>query len=210
VDLGFGFNYDMVPELCGTLPALELCYSMSQRFQDEHQQQSKPEEPVATNWKISSPGKLRQLSGIWGSNSAMIRSPGSGACLMVLSLRVPYRNHFNLIFLFPCVWPSQILFINTNLQGSSPSKQIASGVLALVSQTKGIPTYMDDFKYGFPTFGLPRETMKWWGGAPAKDVSHELVTQDASTDDELNWGVDGEDEANGTITAEPFAHLCSI
>ncbi|PAN42109.1 hypothetical protein PAHAL_8G100200 [Panicum hallii] len=69
VDLGFGFSYHEIPELCGTLPALELCYSMSQRFLDEHQQLGKPEEapapalapaspaqPVATNWKISSPG----------------------------------------------------------------------------------------------------------------------------------------------------------
>ena len=70
VDLGFGFSYHEIPELCGTLPALELCYSMSQRFLDEHQQLSKAEEapalapaspaqPVATNWKISSPGKLQ-------------------------------------------------------------------------------------------------------------------------------------------------------
>ncbi|CAD6253856.1 unnamed protein product [Miscanthus lutarioriparius] len=67
VDLGFGFSYHEIPELCGTLPALELCYSMSQRFLDEHQRLSKAEEapalapaspaqPVATNWKISSPG----------------------------------------------------------------------------------------------------------------------------------------------------------
>lgn len=38
LDLGFGFSYDEIPELCNTLPALELCYSMS------------------NNWKISSPG----------------------------------------------------------------------------------------------------------------------------------------------------------
>ncbi|KAG8089633.1 hypothetical protein GUJ93_ZPchr0011g27049 [Zizania palustris] len=72
VDLGFGFSYDEIPELCGTLPALELCYSMSQRFLDEHQSPPKPEKkkPVAeatavapaspaqpiANWKISSPG----------------------------------------------------------------------------------------------------------------------------------------------------------
>ncbi|VAH94211.1 unnamed protein product [Triticum turgidum subsp. durum] len=31
VDLGFGFSYNEIPELCGTLPALELCYSMSPR-----------------------------------------------------------------------------------------------------------------------------------------------------------------------------------
>ncbi|GMP84451.1 hypothetical protein CsSME_00037978 [Camellia sinensis var. sinensis] len=30
LDLGFGFSYDEIPELCNTLPALELCYSMSQ------------------------------------------------------------------------------------------------------------------------------------------------------------------------------------
>ncbi|CAL4993699.1 unnamed protein product [Urochloa decumbens] len=71
VDLGFGFSYDEIPELCGTLPALELCYSMSRRFLDEHPQQmgkheeapaaspmvpASPAQPGATNWKISSPG----------------------------------------------------------------------------------------------------------------------------------------------------------
>ncbi|KAL2323833.1 hypothetical protein Fmac_022891 [Flemingia macrophylla] len=35
LDLGFGFNYDEIPELCNTLPALHLCHS---------------------NWIISSPG----------------------------------------------------------------------------------------------------------------------------------------------------------
>lgn len=70
VDLGFGFSYNEIPELCGTLPALELCYSMSQRFLDEHQSPSKaeqvaPEPPAVVpaspaqsipNWKISCPG----------------------------------------------------------------------------------------------------------------------------------------------------------
>ncbi|KAM0843359.1 hypothetical protein ACQ4PT_057762 [Festuca glaucescens] len=63
-DLGFGFCYDEIPELCGTLPALELCYSMSQRFLDEHQPQTPQEtaaappsaSPPIANWKISSPG----------------------------------------------------------------------------------------------------------------------------------------------------------
>ncbi|KAM7489959.1 hypothetical protein LguiB_027443 [Lonicera macranthoides] len=65
LDLGFGFSYEEIPELCNTLPALELCYSMSQRFLDD--QQKSPESspapescspqagPIA-NWKISSPG----------------------------------------------------------------------------------------------------------------------------------------------------------
>ncbi|XP_062188847.1 uncharacterized protein LOC133892132 [Phragmites australis] len=65
MDLGFGFSYHEIPELCSTLPTLKLCYSMSQRFLDEHQQLSKTEEtlavpaspsqPIATNGKISSP-----------------------------------------------------------------------------------------------------------------------------------------------------------
>ncbi|XP_039122925.1 uncharacterized protein LOC120259400 isoform X1 [Dioscorea cayenensis subsp. rotundata] len=61
LDLGFGFSYDGIPELCGTLPALELCYSLSQRFLDEqhqynsHEAGHEPPYPLA-NWKISSPG----------------------------------------------------------------------------------------------------------------------------------------------------------
>ncbi|KAL5543247.1 hypothetical protein UlMin_010957 [Ulmus minor] len=63
LDLGFGFSYDEIPELCNTLPALELCYSMSQKYMDEHQKLPEPasdscssvSSPIA-NWKISSPG----------------------------------------------------------------------------------------------------------------------------------------------------------
>ncbi|OWM67413.1 hypothetical protein CDL15_Pgr019873 [Punica granatum] len=64
LDLGFGFSYDEIPELCNTLPALELCYSMTQRSLDEQQQQQgrSPEvspvpavwSPVAS-WRISAP-----------------------------------------------------------------------------------------------------------------------------------------------------------
>ncbi|XP_022959537.1 uncharacterized protein LOC111460587 [Cucurbita moschata] len=64
VDLGFAFCYDEIPELCNTLPALELCYSMSQKFMDDHQNvpEHSPPESVDSgsspipNWKISSPG----------------------------------------------------------------------------------------------------------------------------------------------------------
>ncbi|KAF7106413.1 hypothetical protein CFC21_107147 [Triticum aestivum] len=66
-DLGFGFSYDEIPELRGTLPALELCYSMSQRFVDQPQPPQEQEtaatptsttttSPPVANWKISSPG----------------------------------------------------------------------------------------------------------------------------------------------------------
>ncbi|KAI3743152.1 hypothetical protein L1987_60856 [Smallanthus sonchifolius] len=63
LDLGFGFSYDEIPELCNTLPALELCYSMSRKFLDEQQKSpavsdssSSPASGGKANWKISSPG----------------------------------------------------------------------------------------------------------------------------------------------------------
>ncbi|GAA0164832.1 hypothetical protein LIER_20378 [Lithospermum erythrorhizon] len=64
LDLGFGFNYEEIPELCNTLPALELCYSMNQKYLDEQQKtlesvsdadSSASSSPIP-NWKISSPG----------------------------------------------------------------------------------------------------------------------------------------------------------
>ena len=66
LDLGFGFSYDEIPELCNTLPALELCYSMRRRFSDDKNNNKTPESssvdasppsPPIANWKISSPGE---------------------------------------------------------------------------------------------------------------------------------------------------------
>ncbi|XP_065010994.1 uncharacterized protein LOC103971115 [Musa acuminata AAA Group] len=76
LDLGFGFSYEEIPELCNTLPALELCYSMTQRFLDDHHHHhhhhqrsfdrsssgesmdlcASPTSPPIANWRISSPG----------------------------------------------------------------------------------------------------------------------------------------------------------
>uniref|UniRef100_A0A0E0JS83 Uncharacterized protein n=1 Tax=Oryza punctata TaxID=4537 RepID=A0A0E0JS83_ORYPU len=58
LDLGFGFAYHEIPELCGTLPALELCYSMTRRFLDEQRApgQEPPATPPLPNWRISGPG----------------------------------------------------------------------------------------------------------------------------------------------------------
>ncbi|KAM0857225.1 hypothetical protein ACQ4PT_048605 [Festuca glaucescens] len=63
LDLGFGFSYHEIPELCGTLPGLELCYSMTRRFLDEQRAPGQLDlEPAAAaapipDWKISGPGK---------------------------------------------------------------------------------------------------------------------------------------------------------
>ncbi|KAK4750352.1 hypothetical protein SAY87_027801 [Trapa incisa] len=76
LDLGFSFGYDEIPELCSTLPALELCYSMSRKYSDEslklserksEASESAPESaasPIAS-WRISSPGKLFSDALLW-------------------------------------------------------------------------------------------------------------------------------------------------
>ncbi|KAL9237495.1 hypothetical protein vseg_012034 [Gypsophila vaccaria] len=64
VDLGFGFCYDEIPELCTTLPALELCYSMSHKLSsldDNNNCRPAFDSGTATSsslpvWKISTPG----------------------------------------------------------------------------------------------------------------------------------------------------------
>ena len=99
-------------------------------------------------------------------------------------------------------------------------KQNASASLAHGSQAKAIPSYMDGFKYGFPSSGLSCETMKWWGGsidsdcAPTKDGSceaHGEASKGMTDDDELDWGADeAEAEADGAVTAEASAQLCSL
>ncbi|XP_044977911.1 uncharacterized protein LOC123445052 [Hordeum vulgare subsp. vulgare] len=64
LDLGFGFSYHQIPGLCGTLPGLELSYSMTRRFLDEQSAVVGQPEPAAAaaaappipDWKISGPG----------------------------------------------------------------------------------------------------------------------------------------------------------
>ncbi|KAG6524132.1 uncharacterized protein LOC122049159 [Zingiber officinale] len=59
LDLGFGFSYEEIPELCGTLPALELCYSMSRSLEvtdDASSSAQSSAQPPVANWRISRPG----------------------------------------------------------------------------------------------------------------------------------------------------------
>ncbi|KAM0842029.1 hypothetical protein ACQ4PT_058625 [Festuca glaucescens] len=114
-------------------------------------------------------------------------------------------------------------------QVSGPGRQNApngSASLFPVSQPKDIPTYMDDFMYGFPSSGLSSETLKWWGTdshtetAAAKDDVREAPestneTSKGMTDDELDWGADepeadADADADGVATTDPSAQLCSL
>ncbi|KAJ7543247.1 hypothetical protein O6H91_09G030900 [Diphasiastrum complanatum] len=72
IDLGFGFDSTEDPDLCNTLPALELCYAIARQFQDAQSKSSSPsisEKTMSTSacyispisspesvWRISSPG----------------------------------------------------------------------------------------------------------------------------------------------------------
>ncbi|EMS47024.1 hypothetical protein TRIUR3_21137 [Triticum urartu] len=75
LDLGFGFSYHEIPDLCGTLPGLELCYSMTRRFLDEQRTLVGQLEPAAVaappipDWKISGPGE--SSAQVLGTDSGM-------------------------------------------------------------------------------------------------------------------------------------------
>ncbi|CAA6660129.1 unnamed protein product [Spirodela intermedia] len=66
LDLGFGFSYEDIPELCNTLPALKLCNTMNQKLPKERRRQQQqsilPESPgvggagTIPTWRICRPG----------------------------------------------------------------------------------------------------------------------------------------------------------
>ncbi|XP_048565427.1 uncharacterized protein LOC125545512 isoform X2 [Triticum urartu] len=76
LDLGFGFSYHEIPDLCGTLPGLELCYSMTRRFLDEQRTLVGQLEPAAVaappipDWKISGPDQVKARLKYWAQTVA--------------------------------------------------------------------------------------------------------------------------------------------
>eukprot|EP00249_Psilotum_nudum_P019825 c27435_g2_i1 orf=854-1864(-) len=76
IDLGFSFSHDYIPDLCETLPALEVCYAITQNLHDsqsflspvstlhdipglESPGSSSSESPISA-WQICSPGENPQ------------------------------------------------------------------------------------------------------------------------------------------------------
>ncbi|OAY84643.1 Protein RKD5 [Ananas comosus] len=99
-------------------------------------------------------------------------------------------------------------------QGVSPNNMLH------LSQIRNIPTFMDEFKYGFPTRGLSSLSNKWWGSgnsdssplksSAVKDESQESCelsneTSKCTMDDMADSGT--EDSA---ATSVPSAVLCSL
>ncbi|CAL9136978.1 unnamed protein product [Musa acuminata var. zebrina] len=70
LDLGFGFTYDEIPELCKTLPALVLCFSLSRSLflflSPSTSTATVASSPIA-NGKISGPGEMNLLSSFFPS-----------------------------------------------------------------------------------------------------------------------------------------------
>lgn len=106
LDLGFGFAYHEIPELCGTLPALELCYSMTRRFLDEQrapgQEPESPATPPLPNWRISGPGKaFPSPRADFDSDNVL----GLGLCQYILDyfLVVKVCDRFFLLFCWSCM-----------------------------------------------------------------------------------------------------------
>lgn len=88
-----------------------------------------------------------------------------------------------------------------------------------MNQSKHIPTFMDEFKYGFPTNGLSSHSVKWWGvsghedaddgtllGETAIEKDENQEMQELSNDDEEP---DSGAEDNDT-ESKPSASLCSL
>ncbi|KAJ0989223.1 hypothetical protein J5N97_007579 [Dioscorea zingiberensis] len=92
------------------------------------------------------------------------------------------------------------------------------------SSTRHIPTYMDDFKFGFPVNGLSTATVKWWGSG-SKESSEKSLKGEAMAEKEEKQEVcnssnetsrlamlDNEEDNNvegAEIKTQPSALLCS-
>lgn len=93
-------------------------------------------------------------------------------------------------------------------------------------QYRGIPTYMDEFKNGFPANGLSSVSIKWWGSSSKEDTERALPEETIKGENqeshqlsnEISWhmvkddhpgGPDHSTEDSATIT-EPSASLCSL
>lgn len=116
LDLGFGFAYSEIPELCGTLPALELCYSMTRRFLDEQrppgqEQEEEPASPPLPNWRISGPGKKPLFSSQLSNLVKFTFSIQSGWCeLIALTVKA---------WGFSVLWESQLLVQNSEVSDTA-------------------------------------------------------------------------------------------
>ena len=93
------------------------------------------------------------------------------------------------------------------------------------TQTKHVPTYVDDFKHGFPSNGLASASTKWWGTSSEESDEKLDSTKSATNKEEKKDSckltnepsrcmmVDEQTDSNikdSAIVAEPSASLVSL
>ncbi|WOL02235.1 kinesin-like protein KIN-8A [Canna indica] len=88
---------------------------------------------------------------------------------------------------------------------------------AQLSQSKNIPTFMDEFKYGFPANGLTSTSVKWWGVSGQEDTERTVPAESTTEKDEnkevqeQSNGEEPDSGAEDSLTeTKPSALLCSL
>lgn len=79
-----------------------------------------------------------------------------------------------------------------------------------------IPTFMDEFKHGFPTNGLSTTSVKWWG-VDGEEVARALTGETTIENDEnqeaeesSNEGEELDSGEDNVSETKPSALLCSL
>ncbi|XP_065025917.1 uncharacterized protein LOC135650475 [Musa acuminata AAA Group] len=88
------------------------------------------------------------------------------------------------------------------------------------NQSKNIPTFMDEFKYGFPENGLSSTSFKWWGISRLEETERtvpgegETTTEKDDNQEVQDSSNEGEEPDSGAednvIVTKPSALLCSL
>ncbi|RRT41412.1 hypothetical protein BHE74_00025688 [Ensete ventricosum] len=88
------------------------------------------------------------------------------------------------------------------------------------NQSKNIPTFMDEFKYGFPENGLSSASFKWWGISRIEETERtvpgesETTTEKDDNQEVQDSSNEGEEPDSGAddnvIVTKPSALLCSL
>ncbi|KAJ3694477.1 hypothetical protein LUZ60_009957 [Juncus effusus] len=70
-------------------------------------------------------------------------------------------------------------------QGFQQGNKFGSPNPGQLSPTKHFPTYMDEFKYGFPSTGLSSCSNKWWGTEESQNEEQEESETENKASDAL-------------------------
>ncbi|XP_042456249.1 protein NLP1-like [Zingiber officinale] len=118
---------------------------------------------------------------------------------------------------YPAQDPPKMQQVSLTVNASPQGNRFIQNGLPM-NQSKHIPTFMDEFKYGFPTNGLSSHSVKWWGVSGHEDADGSLPGETAVEKDEnqemQELSNDDEDPDSGAedndAESKPSALLCSL